>query len=147
MKRPPRRALGPQIIRLGQSPVVPSALPRTQPTGDHEALKRTLKAARSQAGINSDRALAERSGVHLQTLQNWMGGKTTPRPAELHKVALALGLRLDDLMAAYEGRDPEPQPLQDAIRDLVAQIAEQTDAIRELAAALRSGDGRETVGE
>ena len=90
--------------------------------GYHEDLKRALRAARSNAGIKSDQELALRSGVHLQTLQNWMYGKTTPRPAELSKVATALDVPFADLMAIYEGRDPEPPPLQDAIRELVEEM-------------------------
>lgn len=90
--------------------------------GDHEALKRALRAARSQAGIESDQELALKAGVHLQTIQNWMYGKTTPRPSELHKVAQALGQRMDMFMAAYEGRPVEPPPLQDAIKELVVEL-------------------------
>ena len=54
---------------------------------------------------------------------NWFGDKTVPRGAELQKVARALGIGYSNLEAAYEGRDPEPQPLQDAIRDLVEAIS------------------------
>lgn len=90
--------------------------------GHHDALKRELRAARSQAGYESDQALAIAASVHLQTLQNWMSGKTTPRPSELSKVARTLGKPLDHFMAAYEGRDPEPQPLQDVVRDLVVKV-------------------------
>lgn len=90
--------------------------------GYHEDLKRALRAARSNAGIRSDQELALRSGVHLQTLQNWMYGKTTPRPSELSKVAAVLDVPFADLMAIYEGRDPEPPPLQDAIRELVEEM-------------------------
>jgi transcriptional regulator with XRE-family HTH domain len=90
--------------------------------GEHEDLKRAIRAARSNAGIRSDQELALRSGVHLQTLQNWMYGKTTPRPSELSKVAATLDVPFADLMAIYEGRDPEPPPLQDAIRELVEEM-------------------------
>ena len=90
--------------------------------GYHEELKRALRAARSNAGIKSDQELALRSGVHLQTLQNWMYGKTTPRPSELSKVAAVLDVPFADLMAIYEGREIEPPPLQDAIRELVEEM-------------------------
>lgn len=98
--------------------------------GDAGALKRKLRAARSAAGIESDQDLALRAGVHLQTLQNWMYGKTTPRPSELHKVARVLGVPLDALMAAYEGRDPEPPALHESIRELVDAIGGLVDEIR-----------------
>ena len=99
--------------------------------GQHEALKRTIRAARSNANIKSDQELALRSGVHLQTIQNWMYGKTTPRPSELAKVAQALDMSMADLMAVYEGRDPQPQPLQDAVRELTDAVRELVDEMRE----------------
>lgn len=92
--------------------------------GYHESLKRAIRAARQKQGIESDQQLALAAGVHLQTLQNWMYGKTTPRPHELSKVAAVLDVPLADLMAVYEGRDPEPPPLQDAIRELVEEMRE-----------------------
>lgn len=94
----------------------------TNMAGHHEDLKRAIRAARSNAGINSDQELALQAGVHLQTLQNWMYGKTTPRPSEFSKVAQTLGVPMADFMAIYEGRDPEPPPLQDAIRELVDEL-------------------------
>jgi hypothetical protein len=58
-------------------------------------------------------------------------------------VADALGVRYGDLMAAWDGRDLEPPPLQDPIRELVhemrldrAQLHETTDAILSALAAL-----------
>jgi transcriptional regulator with XRE-family HTH domain len=98
--------------------------------GQHKDLKRALRAARSQAGYESDNALALAAGVHLQTLQNWMYGKTTPRPSELSKVAKVLDKPLDYFMAIYEGRQPEEQPLHETVREL-------TDAVRELVAEMR----------
>ena len=103
---------------------LPAPLPSRGVTmpGHPEDLKRTIRAARSRAGIRSDQELALQAGVHLQTLQNWMYGKTTPRPSELSKVANVLDMSLADLMAVYEGREPEPQPLQDSIRELVDEL-------------------------
>ena len=102
---------------------LPAPLPLGAAMAGHpEDLKRTIRAARSRAGIKSDQELALEAGVHLQTLQNWMYGKTTPRPSELSKVAQALNVPMADLMAIYEGRDPEPAPLQDAIRELVEEL-------------------------
>lgn len=114
--------------------------------GAHEELKRALRSARSRAGITSDVDLALRSGVHLQTIQNWMYGKTTPRPSELSKVAKVLGVRYDDLYAVYEGRNPEPPPLQDAIRELVEELRlsriQQHEATMALLAAMGASAGR-----
>lgn len=86
------------------------------------ALKQAIHVARARTQLTSDMQLALRANVHYDTLMNWFGGRTIPRPAELKKVADALGISYGDLMAAYEGRDPEPQPLQDAIMELVGEI-------------------------
>lgn len=108
--------------------------------GHHEDLKRAIRAGRSNMGINSDQELAIRSGVHLQTIQNWMYGKTTPRPHELSKVALALEIPLADLMAVYEGRPITPPPLHESIRELITEIRasrlEQHAAIMALVQAM-----------
>ena len=99
--------------------------------GQHEDFKRALRAARHQAGFESDQSLALASGVHLQTLQNWMYGKTTPRPSELSKVARVLDRPLDYFMAIYEGREPEAQPLHEAVADLTRAIGQLVAEIRE----------------
>lgn len=90
--------------------------------GQHEELKRAIRTARLNAGITSDQELALRSGVHVQTIQNWMYGKTTPRPDQVSRVAAVLDVPMADLMAIYEGRQIQPPPLQDALRELVAAI-------------------------
>ena len=114
--------------------------------GQHDDLKRALRSARAKAGIRSDVELGLRSGVHLQTIQNWMYGKTTPRPSELSKVARVLDVPMNDLMAVYEGRDPEPPPLQDAIRELVGELRlsriQQHEATMALLAAVGALSGR-----
>lgn len=53
---------------------------------------------------------------------NWYAGRTVPRPAAVKKLASTLGVPYDSLLAAYEGRDPAPQELSDAIRDLVGEM-------------------------
>lgn len=107
-----------------------------------------MRAARSQQGYESDQSLALASGVHLQTLQNWMYGKTTPRPHELSKVAKVLDLPLDHFMAIYEGREPEAQPLHEAIaeltaalRDLVGEMREERERGQDAAAAMLRAAG------
>lgn len=87
-----------------------------------QRLRSAVHVARARAGIDSDTALAVAAGVHYDTLMNWYSGKTTPRPAEVRKVASTLGVRLSELMDAYDGRDPEPPPLHVAIRELVAEL-------------------------
>lgn len=116
---------------------------RDRPAG--ERLKRAIRAARVQAGFTSDMQLSVRAHVHYDTFMNWFSGKTTPRPAEVKKVAEVLGVSYAELIAVYEGRAPEPVPLQDAIRELIEEMrlsrAQQDEAtlalLRALAAVVR----------
>lgn len=87
-----------------------------------KALQRAIHVARARAGFTSDVQMALAASISYDTLMNWYGNRTTPRPAEVKRLAQTLGVPYGDLMAAYEGREPEPQPLQDAIRDLVAEL-------------------------
>ena len=87
-----------------------------------QALKRSIHMARERKGIPSDMQLARAAGISYDTLMNWYSGRTVPRPAELKKVADATGTTLVALMDAYEGRDPEPPTLVEAIRELVAEM-------------------------
>jgi hypothetical protein len=95
---------------------------RALPAAGGAALKQAIHVARARAGITSDMQLALQAHVHYDTFMNWYGDRTVPRPAELKKVADVLGISYGDLMGAYEGRDPEPQPLQDALRELVEAV-------------------------
>lgn len=124
-------------------------MPVTPRQSGGAALKQAIRTARARSAYNSDMALSVAAGVHYDTLMNWYADRTTPRPAEVRKVAAALQVPYADLMAAYEGRDPEPAPLQDAIRELVDELRESrhaddrrvmalVDAIRELADARSS---------
>jgi transcriptional regulator with XRE-family HTH domain len=101
-----------------------------------KALKQAIHVARARTDITSDAQLALRSGVHYDTFMNWFGDKTVPRPHEVKKVADVLGVRYGDLLAAYEGHDPQPPELHVVIRELVEQIRQQTEAMTELARAM-----------
>lgn len=90
--------------------------------GGGTALKRAIRVARARTDITSDMELSRQAGVHYDTLMNWYGNRTTPRPFEVKKVAAVLGIPYGDLMAAWEGYDPEPPPLQDAVRELVGEM-------------------------
>lgn len=107
-----------------------------------QALKQAIHVARARTELTADTQLARKAGVHYDTLMNWYGDKTVPRPAEVKRVADALGIPYSDLMAAYEGTDPAPQPLQDAIRDLITELRlgrqQQADATLALLQALES---------
>lgn len=99
-----------------------------------QALKRAIHVARERQGIPSDMQLARAAGVSYDTLMNWYGDRTVPRPNELKKVADAAGTTLIALMDAYEGRDPEPPSLVEAIYALVAELrAERADRERDKA--------------
>lgn len=86
------------------------------------ALKRAIHVGRERAGITSDMQLADKAHVSYDTLMNWFGDRTTPRPAELKRVADAIGLRLVELMDVWEGRDPQPPDLIEVIGQLVDEI-------------------------
>lgn len=101
-----------------------------------EALKRAIHVAREQAGITSDMQLAKVAGVSYDTFMNWFGDRTTPRPAELKKVADVIGVRLVDLMDAWEGRDPQPPSLEAALRELIAELRLDRIAREESTAAM-----------
>lgn len=111
-----------------------SSVPTTSGGGaKYEAgqrLKRAIHVARARKGITSDAALSADSGIAYDTLYNWYSGRTTPRGHELRKLSLFLGVAFSELQAVYDGVDPEPPPLQDAVRDLV-------DTLRDLVLELR----------
>lgn len=92
------------------------------PQSGGQALKRAIHVARAKADITSDIQLALQAQVSYDTLMNWYSDRTVPRGAELKKVAKALGMRYAELEAAYDGVDPEPPPLQDAIKELVVAL-------------------------
>lgn len=85
-------------------------------------LKRAIHVARAQANILYDTDLAIRAGVSYDTLMNWFAGKTVPRGAELRRVAQVIGRTYADLMAAYEGTEPEEPELTELLRELVDEL-------------------------
>lgn len=100
------------------------------PAAGGKALKRAIHVARARAGLTSDVQLSVQAGVHYDTLMNWYGDRTVPRPAEVKKVATVLGVPYGDLMAAYDGTDPEPKPVQDALVDLANVLRESIEEDR-----------------
>lgn len=106
------------------------------------ALKQAIHVARARTDYTSDMQLSRAANVSYDTFMNWFGDKTTPRPAEVKRVADALGVRYSDLMAAWEGRPIDPPPLQDAIRELIEEIRlsriQQHEATIELMRAVGS---------
>ena len=96
-------------------------------TDKGSGLKQAIHIARAKASITSDMQLALKAGVSYDTLMNWYSNRTTPRPAELKKVADAMGVRLVELMDAWDGRDPQPPELEEVLRELVTEIREDRD--------------------
>lgn len=94
-----------------------------------KALKQAIHVARARTDMTSDVELARRAHVSYDTLMNWYGDKTVPRPHEVKKVGDVLGVSYSDLIAAWEGKDPEPPPLQEAIAELVVEIRELVRAL------------------
>ncbi len=65
---------------------------------------RTLRARREELGLGQAQ-LAERVGVTQQTISRWENGEVVPPPKRLAKVAKALDLDLDRMLA-YGGYLP-----------------------------------------
>jgi len=78
--------------------------------------------ARAKPPITSDMQLALRAGVHYDTLMNWYAGRTLPRPGSLRQIADTLGVSYADMQDAYDGRDPEPPTLVEAIEKLIDEL-------------------------
>lgn len=93
------------------------------------ALKRAIHVARARTDMTSDMELARRAHVSYDTLMNWYGDKTVPRPHEVKKVGDVLGVSYGDLIAAWEGKDPEPPVLVDKIDELITEIRELVRAL------------------
>jgi transcriptional regulator with XRE-family HTH domain len=57
-----------------------------------------LKTIREKAGLTQS-ALAERAGVPLRSVQNWEQGHRVPRMQNLPRLAKAMGVSVNDLVA------------------------------------------------
>ena len=101
---------------------VPKSTIDTSPAASGERLKREIHAARARAGIGTDMELAKRSRVSYDTLMNWYSGRTVPRANVVKQVADAVGVKYSTLLDVYEGRDPEPPELKEAIAMLADEI-------------------------
>jgi transcriptional regulator with XRE-family HTH domain len=66
---------------------------------------RTLRSRREELGLGQS-DLAKRVGVTQQTISRWENGEVVPPPKRLAKVALALDLDLDRVLA-YGGYLPD----------------------------------------
>ena len=78
------------------------------------SLGRRIKERRNAAGI-TQRVLAERMGVAVQTVQNWERGSRTPTIPVLIAIAAAIGVPAVDLFAGAVD-DPSATPTTDTAR-------------------------------
>lgn len=88
---------------------------------------RTLRSRREELGLGQAQ-LAERVGVTQQTISRWENGEVIPPPKRLAKVAKALDLDLDQMLA-YGGYLPNAAdwPRWHVLNLLYDQITELTD--------------------
>jgi transcriptional regulator with XRE-family HTH domain len=63
-----------------------------------ETMGQRLQRLRREAGL-SQRGLADRAGVPIGTLRNWEQGRREPYFSTAVRVAMALGVTLDELAA------------------------------------------------
>jgi transcriptional regulator with XRE-family HTH domain len=68
----------------------------------------TLGRLREVAGL-SQMDLCRRSGISIDSLRNWEQDRALPRVDAVVKLALALGVGVNDLVAGIEVEIPEPQ--------------------------------------
>lgn len=70
--------------------------------------------------VRSISALCRVAHLNRNTIYAWFTGKAVPSSQALSRVAHALDMSLMDLVAAWEGRYPEPT--EEAIRDLTDRL-------------------------
>lgn len=71
---------------------------------------KTLQALRKRAGL-SQVQLAARSGTPLDNLRNWEQERALPRIDSLKRLAVALGVSADELIADVEIERPDEKPV------------------------------------
>lgn len=116
----------------------------SRPKDNHEAepIGVLLARFRSRAGI-SQSELAARSRLSDGMIGNVERGHRNLSPATLERVAAALELTADERAAIFAARerkahlDPQAQPEDELLEHLVAQVAENTEVIRDLAQLIR----------
>lgn len=80
----------------------------------------------AQAGFETYQQLAIAARVSPTTVDNWIYGRTVPRPSGLAKIARALApfTTAGALERAYMGLPPEEPPLHEQLRQLVDVLNE-----------------------
>ena len=96
---------------------------------DREAadrLKRALRVAMTEKGIDGWIALGLAVDVSPTTVENWIYGRTVPRARELRKAGEFLRPYSSpaELEAAYAGIEPPEPPIVDVLRELIPDLRE-----------------------
>lgn len=91
-----------------------------------DRLKRALRVAMTEKGVDDWISLGTRSGVSPTTIENWIYGRTVPRSKELRRVGEWLRPYSSpaELEAAYAGIEPPEPPLVDMLRELLPDLRE-----------------------
>ena len=102
---------------------------------DREAaqrLKRVLRVAMSEKGIDGWEELALGADVSPTTVENWIYGRTVPQAKQIRMVAdyLRPYTSAAALEAAYEGVEPPEPPILDVLRDLAPDLHELVVILR-----------------
>lgn len=102
---------------------------------DREAaqrLKRVLRVAMSEKGIDGWAELGLGAGVSPTTIENWIYGRTVPQAKQMRMVADFLRPYANAAMleAAYEGVEPPEPPIVDVLRELAPDLHELVVILR-----------------
>lgn len=100
-----------------------------------------IKKYSERKGWNQNR-LADETGIKQSTLSGYCTGTSTPNPGQLQKIALALGVGIDDIDPIRFGDSTKKEPavidsrLQEMINDFNSLSEEDQQAVLHLVASL-----------
>jgi hypothetical protein len=91
-----------------------------------ERLKRALRVAMTEKGIDTWTHLGLTAGVSSTTIENWIYARTVPQAKQLRMVGEFLRPYSSpaELEAAYAGLEPPEPPIVDALREIVPELHE-----------------------
>ncbi|MEV6413893.1 helix-turn-helix domain-containing protein [Kribbella sp. NPDC051718] len=81
-----------------------------------------------EAGDMSQDELAAKTQVSRTSIQNWENDRSRPRRAEFRRLAVALGLTVEQLRARTEAGDDGPEEVSaDELRRLIAETEDELE--------------------
>lgn len=83
--------------------------------------RENIEAVRTQIGWSQD-DLAERSGVSLRTISNYVNGATKPGIEEVARIAVALGVSIDELVGLAPLPDLAPAERLSEVADVARAV-------------------------